>query len=88
MAELARKTPSTLRELMDKADDFVNADDTLQALLEPRKQEVKSETKNQNSAKDKKIGQGHQDERRERYSNQREQGHHLIHNNLSMQEND
>lgn len=32
MVELARKTPTTLREIMDKANDFVNADDTLRAL--------------------------------------------------------
>ncbi|XP_035545937.1 uncharacterized protein LOC118348424 [Juglans regia] len=32
MAELARKTPSILREFMDRTDDFVNAEDTLIAL--------------------------------------------------------
>lgn len=32
MAELERKTPSTLQEFMDKADDFVNVEDTLIAL--------------------------------------------------------
>ncbi|XP_041019355.1 uncharacterized protein LOC121261165 [Juglans microcarpa x Juglans regia] len=32
MAELAKKTPSMLREFMDRVDDFVNAEDTLIAL--------------------------------------------------------
>ncbi|XP_042958151.1 uncharacterized protein LOC122293724 [Carya illinoinensis] len=51
ITELARKTPSTLREFMNKDDDYVNAEDTLQALLEPRKQEVKSKSKNSNRDK-------------------------------------
>lgn len=29
MAELARNTPSTLREFIDRADEFVNAEDML-----------------------------------------------------------
>ncbi|XP_040992588.1 uncharacterized protein LOC121239400 [Juglans microcarpa x Juglans regia] len=45
MAELARRTPSTLRKFMDRAYDFVNSEDTLQALLEPYKQETKSKTR-------------------------------------------
>lgn len=40
MAELARKTPSTLREFMDWADKFVKVQDTLQALVGSH-QEVK-----------------------------------------------
>lgn len=46
MAKLAWKTLSTLREIIDKADDFVNTDDTLQALIEPRKSKIKSKSKN------------------------------------------
>ncbi|KAF5469159.1 hypothetical protein F2P56_013253 [Juglans regia] len=61
MTELVRKTPSTLREFMDRADDYVNTEDTLQALLEPRKKEVKSEIKNSNSARDRKTDLSHQD---------------------------
>lgn len=40
MIKLVRKTPVTLREFMDKADDFVNAEDTLWALTSPRKVEI------------------------------------------------
>lgn len=43
MVELARKTPSTLREFMDRVDNFVNAEDTLQALVDSRKWEHKIE---------------------------------------------
>ncbi|KAG6692471.1 hypothetical protein I3842_10G115500 [Carya illinoinensis] len=46
ITELVRKTPSTLREFMDRADDYVNAEDMLQALLEPRKQEMKHDSQN------------------------------------------
>lgn len=53
MAKLARQTPSTLREFMDREDDFINADDTLHALLEPQKQETKPENRNQSNSKDK-----------------------------------
>lgn len=40
MKELVRKTPTTLREFMDQAEDFVNAKDTLQALITLRKFEL------------------------------------------------
>lgn len=33
MGELARRTPSTLRDFMDRVDEFANADDTLWALV-------------------------------------------------------
>ncbi|XP_041026886.1 uncharacterized protein LOC121267075 [Juglans microcarpa x Juglans regia] len=32
MTEIARKTPTMLREFMDRADEFINAEDTLEAL--------------------------------------------------------
>ncbi|XP_042972828.1 uncharacterized protein LOC122304635 [Carya illinoinensis] len=48
MTKLARKTPSTLREFMDRVGDYVNAEDILQALLEPRKQEIKHDSKSSN----------------------------------------
>lgn len=38
MAELARKTPSTLQEFMNMANDFVNTEDTL-IILNPRSRE-------------------------------------------------
>lgn len=37
MAELVRRTPTTLWELMDKADGFINADDTFWSLTALRK---------------------------------------------------
>ncbi|XP_040990914.1 uncharacterized protein LOC121238137 [Juglans microcarpa x Juglans regia] len=40
MVELTRRTPVTLREFIDQADNFINAKDTLQALTEPRKKEL------------------------------------------------
>lgn len=40
MAELARRTPATLWKFMDQANSFINADDTLLALTEPRKKEL------------------------------------------------
>lgn len=41
MTKLARKIPTTLREFMDSADDFINAKDTLRALTAPSKLEIK-----------------------------------------------
>lgn len=38
MAKLAKKTPTTLSKFMDKADNFVNVEDTLRALTVPRDQ--------------------------------------------------
>ncbi|XP_040997304.1 uncharacterized protein LOC121243244 [Juglans microcarpa x Juglans regia] len=89
MTEIAKRTPSTLREFLDRANDFVNAENTLQAFLEPRKQEMKSEDKNQSSSKDKDKRThewNHRDERCERYANQQDQGCHMIHNNHNVQE--
>ncbi|XP_040987735.1 uncharacterized protein LOC121235454 [Juglans microcarpa x Juglans regia] len=40
MAELAGRTSTTLREFMDHADGIINAEGTLQALIEPRKMEL------------------------------------------------
>ncbi|KAF5465376.1 hypothetical protein F2P56_015390 [Juglans regia] len=40
MTEIARKTPSTLREFMDRADGYINGEDTLQALMTPRKRDL------------------------------------------------
>ncbi|KAF5452054.1 hypothetical protein F2P56_027092 [Juglans regia] len=40
MTEIARKTPSTLREFMDRADCYINREDTLQALTTPRKSDL------------------------------------------------
>lgn len=45
MAELAKKTPFTLREFLDRVDNFVNAENTLQALTNQRKGEHKIEWK-------------------------------------------
>lgn len=36
MAEIARRTPGTLRDFMDRTDNFVNAKDTLRAFTMPR----------------------------------------------------
>ncbi|XP_041026942.1 uncharacterized protein LOC121267140 [Juglans microcarpa x Juglans regia] len=40
MSVIARKTPTTLREFMDRADGFINAEDTFEALTAQRKSEV------------------------------------------------
>ncbi|XP_040994292.1 uncharacterized protein LOC121240834 [Juglans microcarpa x Juglans regia] len=40
MYEIARKTPTTLREFMDRAGEFINAEDTLEALTVPRRSEL------------------------------------------------
>lgn len=37
MAEIARRTPTTLRAFMDRADWFINAKNTLKALTAPRR---------------------------------------------------
>lgn len=37
MAKLANKNPFTLREFKDRANDFINAADTLQAIVDSRK---------------------------------------------------
>ncbi|KAF5450115.1 hypothetical protein F2P56_030491 [Juglans regia] len=40
MAELARRTPATLREFMDQVNNFINVEDTLRALTEPTRKEL------------------------------------------------
>lgn len=45
MAELAHRTPTTLQELMDKAEDHINAEETIQALTEFRNEQVKTPKK-------------------------------------------
>lgn len=45
MTKLVRKIPSTQREFMKRADDYVNAEHMLQALLEPT-QEARGEVRN------------------------------------------
>ncbi|XP_042962533.1 uncharacterized protein LOC122296802 [Carya illinoinensis] len=46
MVELSGKTPTNLREFMDREDDFVNAEDTLQALVDLRKEQNRTERRN------------------------------------------
>ncbi|XP_042954559.1 uncharacterized protein LOC122290966 [Carya illinoinensis] len=81
MTELAKKTPSTLREFMGKADDFVNTEDTLQALVDPRKENNKVEWRS--GQVDKKHGLNRQERRKERRPNHNPR---LIYNNLSVRE--
>lgn len=57
IAELAKKTPSNLREFMDRADDFINVEDTLLALVKPKKGEPK--TKCKSNLGDKKVASNH-----------------------------
>lgn len=45
MAELARRTPKTLREFMNRANNFVNVEDTLRALTAPREFELEQAEK-------------------------------------------
>lgn len=40
-ANLARRTPMTLRGFMDRTNNFVNIEDTLQVLIAPEKIETK-----------------------------------------------
>lgn len=69
MVELARRTPTTLREFMDQADGFINAEDMLWALTKPKKTELEQkDRKAKASGKAKapeKIKRGHQDRRRD-----------------------
>lgn len=58
MVELAKKTTSTLREFIDKTDDFVNAEDMLQTLVDPRKGECNTEGKSNHQ----KLASNHQAE--------------------------
>lgn len=81
MAKLARKDSSA--QFIDKADDFINAKDTLLALVEPRKGEPKA--KHKSSSGDKKSASNHQNRRHER---RQEHNAQLIHNNLNVQENE
>lgn len=46
MAKLARRTPTTLHEFMDREDDYVNAEDTLKTLTNLSKSEVEQADKN------------------------------------------
>lgn len=55
MAELARKTLSTLREFIDRVDDFVNAEYTLQTLIVPQKAEMKGVSKDTQRSSERKA---------------------------------
>lgn len=79
MAELARMTPSTLREFMDMADDFVNTENTLQALADPRKGEHKTE--NKANLGDEKPTSNHHNRRQEERP---EHSIRLMHNNMNV----
>lgn len=45
MAELARKSQTNLQEFMDKADEYMNADEMIKALTGPREKRDKSSEK-------------------------------------------
>lgn len=62
MAKLVRKTPSTLLEFMDRADDFINTEDTLIALT------ARSERKEEHVSKE-----GHKRDRDEGQKVRRDQ---------------
>ncbi|XP_042942838.1 uncharacterized protein LOC122277020 [Carya illinoinensis] len=81
MAKLTRRTPSTLREFMDKADDFVNAEDTLQALVDPGKEDRGIERRN--GQVDKKAKASRREREQERRSDHSPR---LIYNNLDIRE--
>ncbi|KAF5464252.1 hypothetical protein F2P56_014344 [Juglans regia] len=72
MDELARKTPTTLHEFKDKADDFINVEDTLRALTTPIRSEkersedhVKKGTLKRDRDGSSKTKKGQYEERRE-----------------------
>ncbi|XP_042954678.1 uncharacterized protein LOC122291097 [Carya illinoinensis] len=81
MAELARRTPSTLREFMNRADDFVNAKDTLQALVDPCKEYIQVERKNRRADK-----KGNPSRRERAQEGQSTCDLIWVHNNLGVQE--
>ncbi|XP_042964733.1 uncharacterized protein LOC122298957 [Carya illinoinensis] len=81
MVELARMTPSTLREFMDMADNFVNAEGTLQALVDPDKEDRGTERRN--GQVDKRAKASRRERARERRSDNSPR---LIHNNLGIRE--
>lgn len=70
MVELAKRTPATLWEFMDQADNFINVEDILRALTKPRRKEPKhADKKGKARAKGKvheKIKRGPHDNRREK----------------------
>jgi hypothetical protein len=41
MAKLAGNIPTTLQDLMDKAEEFINAKETIRALVESSREQVK-----------------------------------------------
>lgn len=56
---VVQENSSTLREFMDRTNNYVNIENTLQALLEPRKQKMKLKTKNPSNSRDSKsLGWG------------------------------
>ncbi|KAF5471057.1 hypothetical protein F2P56_011529 [Juglans regia] len=83
MAKLARKTPSTLREFMDRAYNFVNAEDTLQALVDPHKADRKAERRS--GQVERKIGASRQEKKQEKWPDYNPR---LIHENLNAQEDE
>ncbi|XP_042944821.1 uncharacterized protein LOC122278703 [Carya illinoinensis] len=81
MAELALRTPSTLREFMDRADDFVNSGDTLQALVDPCKEDIQVEQENRRADK-----KGNPSRRERAREGQSDRSLRLVHINLGVQE--
>lgn len=71
---------------MDRVDEFVNVEHTLQAVIELRKIEMKSKGKNSSKEGDRKIDSGQQERRHERQAPRHEQGTRLICNNLNVQD--
>ncbi|KAF5449771.1 hypothetical protein F2P56_030183 [Juglans regia] len=45
MTEITRKTPATLREFMDRADGYINGEDTLRVLTAPSRSDLESADK-------------------------------------------
>ncbi|XP_040996144.1 uncharacterized protein LOC121242332 [Juglans microcarpa x Juglans regia] len=89
MIEIARRTPYPLREFMDRADGFINAEDMLRALIAPRRTE-------QEKANKKAVGQSseaswesnkkkvHETKRKEKQPTRGRGGPH-IHSNLAVE---
>lgn len=50
MAELARKTPTTLLEFMDRVDGFINAEDPLRTLTTSKKTKLEQANQNANGS--------------------------------------
>lgn len=82
MAELARRTPLILREFMDKADDYINAENTLKALVALRKDKDLQRFRGWRVSD--KTGWNYSDKRQKKWGPPREWESRSTHSNMSV----